>query len=101
MTTVDVGIGGEGRSIDLSNGLFGAATDVLFAAQEAYRDGRATGYADAGGCEVSVSGAVLREMLEGVNPARGYADESRVRDFESFRAAIRDDGSYRISGVEC
>ena len=101
VTTVDVGIGGEGISVDLSNGLFGAASNVLFAAQAAYRDGRASGYADAGGCDVWVSGTVLREMLEDLDISGGYSQQSSVEEFVAFCEAIRDDGRYHISAVEC
>ncbi len=43
MTTLDVGIAGPQWSIDLSNGLLGAATDVFMAAGQAVREGKATG----------------------------------------------------------
>lgn len=59
MTTKDVGIGGEGMSVSLSNGLFGAATQALGAKQAACRSNgrgwlwwpRCSQSAQAGGAE--------------------------------------------------
>jgi len=65
MTTMDVGIGGPNGSVHLANGLSGTATAVFFAASEALDDRRAEGMAGAAGCEVTMKGAVLQEVLDG------------------------------------
>lgn len=64
MTTLEVGISGPPHGgIDLSKGVYGAATLVFLGAAEAVTEGRATGTAGASGCGVRMKGSVLADLL--------------------------------------
>jgi hypothetical protein len=102
MTTMDVGIGGPNGSVHLANGLSGTATAVLFAASEALAaDGRAEGMAGAAGCEVTMKGAVLQEILDGMPWTNLYPrGSSSEEELEGFRDSIDPDATYSVGGVE-
>ena len=70
MTTLDVSVSGPNGSIDLSNGLLGSATDVFVGACQAHREGRASGVAGAAGCDLTLKGQVLLELLSPDDPRK-------------------------------
>jgi len=101
MTTMDVGIGGPNGSVHLANGRSGTATAVFFAASEALADGRAEGMAGAAGCEVTMKGAVLQEILDGMPWTNLYPrGSSSEEELEGFRDSIDPDATYSVGGVE-
>ncbi len=63
MTTLDVSVSGPNGSIDLPNGMLRSATDVFVGACQAHREGRASGVAGAAGCDLTLKGHVLLEII--------------------------------------
>lgn len=100
MTTLDVSIGGGGQSIDLSSGLFGSAAAVFFRAKEAAGRGEARGKADAGGCDLVMSGAALREVMSGLEDGAGLKGSATREEYELFVSRIQDDVEYRVGALE-
>lgn len=100
MTTLDVSVSGPNGSIDLSNGLLGPASAVFFGATEALEAGRATGTAGAAGCNVTMKGSVLLELLR---PDPGWLHQSQSSDADTIRTfyeTIDPDADYRVGALE-
>jgi hypothetical protein len=100
MTTLDVSVSGPNGSIDLSNGLLGSATDVFVGACQAHREGRASGVAGAAGCDLTLKGQVLLELLSPEMRGQYEAYSSSPEDIEGFHAGIDPDADYRVGAIE-
>jgi hypothetical protein len=103
MTTVDVYIEKSGTSdlLVLRNGLFGPATTVFHAVVQACQDGTATGQWGGSHAEVTLTGKVLRPMLDGLDPLESPWHQPADNDkLDAFRQAIIDDAEYDITAIE-
>lgn len=101
MTTLDVGISGPQGAIDLSNGLLGAATTVFSEAGRAVREGRASGIVGAAGCDVTMKGAVLRDILS-TDDRSGLSEKhsSPQDEVARFIEGIDPDADYKVTALE-
>lgn len=100
MTTLDVGVSGPNGSIDMSNGLLGSASNLFFGATKALEDGRASGTAGAAGCDVTLTGAVLLEILPAEPGNLHQSQSSDASTIREFYESIDPDADYRISALE-
>ena len=83
------------------NGLFGPATPVFHAAQDAAENGLARGTSEGWRADVIMSGAVLGTILAQVTSFDGgYPSAADSREFATFRDSVRDDAEYEVSALE-
>jgi hypothetical protein len=103
VTTVDAVIertDGSAR-IEFHNGLKGGpAMEILQRAIDAVHAGQASGRGELGIADVTVTGAVLRRILNGITGGTGYDDTSSLEEVEAFRCQIEDAAKYHVFAID-
>lgn len=67
---------------------------------DAVNVGQASGRGELGMADVTVMGAVLRGILDGVSGGTGYQGTSSLDEVEAFRSQIEDAAEYRVFAVD-